>query len=361
MKFLTINNPSNLNLDKTEELFHSLGQYAQKQFGFKNPPVLNLVSDVDNSLKPLGKTAHYNPKDMEVSIYVDGRHPKDILRSFAHELVHHTQNENGQLNTDGYHGEGYAQKNKDLRNMESDAYERGNMCFRDWEDSLKQNQPTIYNERRIKKMSTKDWKNKELSENLNKKWGFRMNLKKIIMENKYSEKDPADYTGTKKAEDEAKEDLKVGKLPENKEITTEAEGSKDHEYKRVDKSAEHPVGHRAGDKSGHYKDYMGPTGGNEGDESKTHPGEKDYMKEDSGEDEAWNDWKNEHADDDHIKEIEPHLRALRDDRDYEEKDAEYDDDKYEDEGYKVRKESKIKKAIRKMVLQELKRRKNGRK
>ena len=28
-------------------------------------------------------------------------------------------------------------------------------------------------------MSTKDWKNKELSENLNKKWGFKMDLKKL--------------------------------------------------------------------------------------------------------------------------------------------------------------------------------------
>ena len=57
------------------------------------------------------------------------------------------------------------------------------------------------------------------------------------------------------------------------------------------------------------------------------------LSEDSGEDEAWNDWKNEHADDDHIKELEHHLRALKEDRDYERKGAEYDDDKYEDEGY----------------------------
>ena len=56
------------------------------------------------------------------------------------------------------------------------------------------------------------------------------------------------------------------------------------------------------------------------------------MAEDSGEDEAWHQWKNEHADDDHIKEIEHHLKALRGDRDYEEHGAEEDHDKYEDEG-----------------------------
>ena len=168
-----------MDLADSEELFHSLGQYAQKQFGFKRPPTLNLISDRDNHTKPLGKTAYYDPEGMTVSIYVDGRHPKDILRSFAHELVHHTQNENGELNNAGFHGEGYAQKNKGLRNMERDAYERGNMCFRDWEDKLKQEKPTIYNERRNYKMSIKDWKNKELNENLNRKWGFSMDLTKL--------------------------------------------------------------------------------------------------------------------------------------------------------------------------------------
>jgi hypothetical protein len=179
MKFIKINNNSNMDLADSEELFHSLGQYAQEQFGFKRPPTLNLISDRDNHMKPLGKTAYYDPEGMTVSIYVDGRHPKDILRSFAHELVHHAQNENGELRTGGYHGEGYAQKNKNLRNMERDAYERGNMCFRDWEDQLKQEKPTIYNERRNYKMSIKDWKNKELNENLNRKWGFKMDLTKL--------------------------------------------------------------------------------------------------------------------------------------------------------------------------------------
>ena len=38
-------------------------------------------------------------------------------------------------------GEGYAQTDEHLREMEREAYEVGNMCFRDWEDSIKS---TIY-------------------------------------------------------------------------------------------------------------------------------------------------------------------------------------------------------------------------
>ena len=165
-----------MDLSQTEDLFHDLGGFAQKRFGFKKPPTLHLVSDHENASKPLGKTAYYDPQSMAVTIYTDNRHTKDILRSLAHELVHHTQNENGMLNDTGYHGAGYAQKNKDLRQSEKEAYLKGNMCFRDWEDSLKQSKPTIYNEWRINNMSTKKWKNNELMENLSERFGFKMDL-----------------------------------------------------------------------------------------------------------------------------------------------------------------------------------------
>ena len=173
MNFKIINNSSSA--VELDELAQSLGSFAQKRFGFKKPPVIHFDSDKKNASKPLGKTAFYDPNNLEIHIFVDGRHPKDILRSMAHELVHHTQNEKGSLVTNGYAGEDYAQKNPHLRDMEKDAYERGNMCFRDWEDQYKQKHSTIYTERR-NKMSTKEWKNKELSQQLQKRWGFKMNL-----------------------------------------------------------------------------------------------------------------------------------------------------------------------------------------
>ncbi len=168
-----------MDLSQTEELFHDLCGFAQKRFGFKKPPTLSLISDRENASKPLGKTAYYDPQSMAITIYTDNRHTKDILRSLAHELVHHVQNENGMLNDTGYHGSGYAQKNKDLRQAEKEAYLKGNMCFRDWEDGLKQRKPTIYNEWRIKTMSTKKWKNNELMENLSEKFGFKMDLAQL--------------------------------------------------------------------------------------------------------------------------------------------------------------------------------------
>jgi hypothetical protein len=174
-----INNNSNFDISEIEDLIQDLFSFSQQRHGFKKPVSLNLMSDESNT-SPLGKTAHYDPSTMEIVVYVDGRHPKDIMRSFSHELVHHHQNENGMFNNvGGESGDGYAQSNPHLRKMEKEAYLKGNMCFRDWEDGYKSSNPNILNERRIYKMSTKDWKNKELNGLLNERWGFSMDLNKL--------------------------------------------------------------------------------------------------------------------------------------------------------------------------------------
>lgn len=86
-------------------------------------------------------TGHYDPVNKVIVLYTDGRHLKDILRSFAHEMVHHAQNLSGELTPEKI-GEGgtdpkYAQNNPHLRKLEEDAYLRGNMMFRFWCDEKK--------------------------------------------------------------------------------------------------------------------------------------------------------------------------------------------------------------------------------
>jgi len=151
--------------------------FAQERMGFDKPPRLFLRNDPKNAQNPLGKTAYYDPAQKSVTLYINGRHPKDVMRSLSHELVHHTQNCNGQFDGASEMGEGYAQNDEHLREMEREAYEQGNLCFRDWEDSIK---GTIYNESLQKgaknKMSLKNWKDNELSTLLTEKWGFSFNL-----------------------------------------------------------------------------------------------------------------------------------------------------------------------------------------
>jgi len=155
----------------------SLCDFAKDRLGFQEHPNIFLNHDKRNASNTLGKTGHYDPNTMEIHVFATGRHPKDILRSIAHELVHHWQNENGELDHSGYMGKGYAQKNPKLRQSELEANDP--MLFRDWEDSLKEKENTIYNERRNRKMSLKEWKNKELGGLLTSKWGFKMDLSKL--------------------------------------------------------------------------------------------------------------------------------------------------------------------------------------
>jgi len=136
---ISVKNRSSQPLGHMESYLKSFLPFAQKRMGFNMPPSIFFDSDEQNSKNVLGKTAHYNPESMEVVVYVDGRHPKDVIRSLSHELVHHTQNCRGDLNSDvaGETELGYAQNNPHMRNMESEAYEKGNLCMRDWEDSVK--------------------------------------------------------------------------------------------------------------------------------------------------------------------------------------------------------------------------------
>ena len=163
--------------DILQPLINEFMPFAQKRMGFEKPPRVFLRDDPQNAQDPLGKTAYYDPEQMSVTLYIHGRHPKDVMRSLSHELVHHMQNCNGQFEDTGDMGEGYAQSDPHLREMEREAYEMGNLCLRDWTDTRNS---TIYNvslqEGAKKKMSTKDWKNNELRTLLSEKWGFSFNL-----------------------------------------------------------------------------------------------------------------------------------------------------------------------------------------
>ena len=121
-----------------KEYLNSFLPFAKKRLNYDKEPKINFVSDPENGKIPLGKTAYYEPANMAVTVFTDNRHPKDIMRSLSHELVHHSQNCDGQFDSNKGVGEGYAQNDEHLRKMEEDAYLRGNMCFRDWEDEYKQ-------------------------------------------------------------------------------------------------------------------------------------------------------------------------------------------------------------------------------
>ena len=111
-----------------------------KKFNIRTTPKVVLRKDAENGAMTLGRTAYYDPNDLTIVLYTSNRHPKDILRSFAHELIHHVQNERGDLNLGDSSDPQYAQNDDHLRKMEMEAYLEGNMLMRDFEDNFKYQQ-----------------------------------------------------------------------------------------------------------------------------------------------------------------------------------------------------------------------------
>lgn len=87
---------------------------------------------VENVFTPTGS---YNPESKEVYLYAEGRHPKDVLRSFAHEMIHHKQNLEGKFTGQIYTTN--INEDAELQSLEEEAYKMGNIVFRKWEDKEK--------------------------------------------------------------------------------------------------------------------------------------------------------------------------------------------------------------------------------
>jgi len=137
---MKINNSTSYDLSELKTTVDEFYPYSKETLGFdRDPESLNFISDPENAQDMLGKTAYYDPDSFSITIYTDNRHPKDIMRSISHELVHHAQNMRGEFDDMDDLEEGYAQTNDRMRVMEEEAYKLGNIVFRDWEDKKKSN------------------------------------------------------------------------------------------------------------------------------------------------------------------------------------------------------------------------------
>jgi cytidyltransferase-like protein len=77
-------------------MLDSFVSFASDKLGLKSMPSVKYKTENDS----YNSFAAYNPGSNELSISTANRHPMDIFRSVAHELVHHKQNEDGRLGKD---------------------------------------------------------------------------------------------------------------------------------------------------------------------------------------------------------------------------------------------------------------------
>ena len=198
----TIKNPANIDLSDLNPHIQGMYDYFDQKIGFQKPPTMVFDTDPSNQANVLGKTAYYDPDALEIHIYSDGRHPKDMLRSIAHELIHHQQNLEGRLDVGGYSGPGYYLENDKLRVIEHEAMLEGNKLLREYEDTIK---------KESKNMSLKEWKNNELNKLILKKFGI-LTEEKEYKEELYEEEMPDSSMET---EEEDINEVNQGPQPES--------------------------------------------------------------------------------------------------------------------------------------------------
>jgi hypothetical protein len=100
------------------------------------PTVEFIEDDQENAENFLGKTAYYDPNDKKIVLYTFGRHPKDICRSYTHEMIHHIQNLENRL---GNVTTTNTLEDDNINKLEQEANLKGTMTFRNWTDSLQKN------------------------------------------------------------------------------------------------------------------------------------------------------------------------------------------------------------------------------
>jgi len=135
--FLIEDKSKNKIYKNNKKYFDSLLMFLKKELKITKPVKITFEEDKNNSKEVLGRTGGYINKEWKIHIFVTDRHIKDVMRSLAHEMVHHRQNIRGEFKEKDPTINGYAQKNPHLRKMEKEAYLKGNITFRDWEDNYK--------------------------------------------------------------------------------------------------------------------------------------------------------------------------------------------------------------------------------
>lgn len=135
-----------------EPYIKSLAEFINKSYKIKPYPKIKLSNRNQGDDEVFIKTAYYDPGEKLIIVFVRNRAPKDVLRSFSHECIHHYQNLEGRLTPDSYTGEEITNDER-LEKLEEEAYLKGNIVFRAWTETMQkqlESEPTEHMRKLIK-------------------------------------------------------------------------------------------------------------------------------------------------------------------------------------------------------------------
>jgi Zn-dependent peptidase ImmA (M78 family) len=82
--------------NKISDHIEKFKSYVAMELGLTDVPEVNVI-DSREEAKVNTSFGGYSPTNRSINVNVGGRHIADVLRTLAHELVHHKQNEEGRL------------------------------------------------------------------------------------------------------------------------------------------------------------------------------------------------------------------------------------------------------------------------
>lgn len=81
--------------EKTE-IIYSFLQFCKKVLKLKSTPKVTLIGDRSWVINRFS-FGEYDKNNESIIVYIKNRNLADVLRTLAHEMVHHKQNEKGQI------------------------------------------------------------------------------------------------------------------------------------------------------------------------------------------------------------------------------------------------------------------------
>ncbi len=123
--------------------------FAKQTMGFEEDPIIIINFDPQEEEDQLKqKTGMFDPDNSSIWLFCNGRHLKDILRSFGHELVHYQQHLNGELTDDVLNT---VQTNYDIddpviQGVEGPAFQNGSFLLRKYTQGLNEGVFDVYSQ-----------------------------------------------------------------------------------------------------------------------------------------------------------------------------------------------------------------------
>ena len=136
---LLLENEKKMNFDYKKYIASFIDFLKSQHLGIDPLPKIELKDDEQDGL--FIKTGYYDPEEMKVVAYVNGRHPKDVMRTVAHEFVHHMQNIQDPNKDWGSNGD--LEQDRKLRGIEGEAFLLGNILFREWTEYAKKHEKNL--------------------------------------------------------------------------------------------------------------------------------------------------------------------------------------------------------------------------